>query len=78
MNVQDTLFTIIIIRIIQWNLWYKTPQFQRKKRFYNGSGLILEVIFSLIKHFLFDKTWSYNGGSLIPVGLRLEIPLYLS
>ena len=39
-------------------------------------GLILEVIFSMIKQFWFNKTWSDNGGGLIPGGLIPEVPLY--
>ena len=34
---------------------------------------MLEVIFSLIKHLLFNEIWSDNGGGLIP-----EVPLYQS
>ena len=39
---------------------------------YNGGGHILEVIFSMIKHILLNKTRSDNGGGLI-----LEVPLYM-
>ena len=42
----------------------------------NRGGLKLKVIFSMIKSFLFNKTWSDNGGGLIPGGLIPEVPLY--
>ena len=45
-----------------------------KKGSYNGGGLILEVIISMIRHFLFNKTWSDNRG-LIPGGRIPEVPL---
>ena len=68
-------YSIISVDAIQWNLWYKTLQSEIKGS-YNGGGLILEVIFSMIKHSLFNKTWSDNGGGLIPGGLIPEVPLY--
>ena len=43
-----------------------------KKGSYDRGGLTLEVIFSMIKHFLFNKTRSDNGVGLIP-----EVPLYI-
>ena len=30
----------------------------------------------MIKHLLFNKTWSHNGGGLIKGGIIPEVPLY--
>ena len=45
---------------------------------YNWGGLILEVIFCMIRHFLFNEIWSDNGVALIPGRLIPEVPLYFT
>ena len=54
--------------VVQLNLWYKTLQYLRKRGSYNGGGT--RGFFSMLKHFLFNKIWSDNGGGLIS-----EVPL---
>ena len=53
------------------------PSNIEKNESYNGGGLLLEMISSMKKHFLFNKAWSDNGGGLIPGGLIPEVSLFI-